>query len=302
MQLAVPGLSVIIVNYNSGTYACDCIQSLLKQEGISLEVIVVDNASQDDSLAILRTTFADRITLIESKENLGFGRANNLAAGVATKEFLLVLNPDTEIADTQALSLLIGYLKQHLEFGMVGPAILEPRKKKQVMPRLRYPLARHLKYTTQIKGLPGQIAWLLGACMLMRRSVYKEIHGFDPDYFLYGEDADICLRLRQRGYEIGYYPQVSITHVSGASEIGADSFDKWLRKKRGVFLFCSKHFDRRDALRIVRSESFKSSVYVFFMRLKKTLSFNDSVCGLDKANRLLATKVAAAEVIAKLSY
>jgi len=301
MQLAVPGLSVVIVNYNSGTYACDCIQSLLKQEGVSLEVIVVDNASQDSSLDILRTRFADQITLIESKENLGFGRANNLAAGVATKEFLLVLNPDTEIADIQALSMLTGYLKQHPELGMVGPAILEPRKKKQVMPRLRYPLARNLKHTTQIKSLPGQIAWLLGACMLMRRSVYEEIHGFDPDYFLYGEDADICLRLRQHGYAIGYYPQVAIAHVSGASEIGANSFDKWLRKKRGVFLFCSKHFDRRDTLRIVRYETFKSSVYLILIWLKEVLSFNRSEQRADKVNRLRATKAAAAEIIARLS-
>ncbi|HSH72224.1 MAG TPA: glycosyltransferase family 2 protein [Methylophilaceae bacterium] len=300
MQLVTPGLSVLIINYNSGTYACDCIDSLLKQENVALEIIVVDNASQDNSLAMLQEMFGDRIVLIVSKENLGFGRANNLAAKTASKEFVLVLNPDTHLADTHALSKLLAYLQQYPKFGMVGPAILEPRKNKQVLPRLRYPSARSLKHTPQLQNLPGKIAWLLGACMLMRRSVYEELHGFDPDYFLYGEDADICLRLRQNGYEIGYCAEVSITHVSGASEIGADSFDKWLRKKRGVFLFFQKHFDVRDTRKIAKNAIAKASMYLAILKLTHIFSFRNAQHASDKINRLKATKVAAAEVLMQI--
>jgi GT2 family glycosyltransferase len=302
MVVAIPGLSVLIVNFNSGLYARDCIDSLLKQQGIALEIIVVDNASGDDSLPILRTAFGNQITLIASEQNLGFGRANNLAAKSASKEFLLLLNPDTCIADSHVLAGLVTFLAQHPHMGMVGPAIQEPRKGKQVLPRLRYPSARYLRHTPQLQNLPGDIAWLLGACMLMRRAVYEELHGFDPDYFLYGEDADICLRLRQLGYEIGYYGEVSITHVAGASEIGADSLDKWLRKKRGLFLFARKHFDRQDALRLAKSNIRKSSLKLLLMEIQAIFSSGYTKSRQDRKNKLQATKIAASELLQALEH
>ena len=300
MQQTEKSLSVLIVNYNSGTYAVDCIHSLLQQQGLALELIVLDNASQDDSLALLDKAFGKKITLIDSKENLGFGRANNLAASQATGEYLLLLNPDTVISNSLDLLKLIELLESHPEVGMVGPAIVEPRKGKNVLPRYRYPASRKLKYTDTFKNLPGKIAWILGACMLIRRDVYNEIAGFDPDYFLYGEDADICLRLRQHGYQIGYCESVEITHVSGASEIGADSLDKWLRKKRGVFLFCKKHFDRRDALRLAKRTVIKSTVYIFLNSLLEILSLKNAHVLHDKKSRLNAGKIAAQELIQAL--
>src|SRR6478609_822446 len=130
-------LSIIIVNYNSGTYAVDCIDSLLKQVGISFEIIVIDNASQDNSVDLLRAKFVDQITLIKSDENLGFGRANNLAVTKAGGEYLLLLNPDTVIEDENALKTLTEKLISNPKIGMLGPAIDEPRKAKQVLPRYR---------------------------------------------------------------------------------------------------------------------------------------------------------------------
>jgi len=302
MQQAIKSLSVLIVNYNSGAYAVDCIRSLLQQQSLALEVIVVDNASQDNSIALLNEAFGKKITLIKSKENLGFGRANNLAASKATGEYLLLLNPDTIISGPHDLSELIQFLEVHPEAGMVGPAIEEPRKGKDVLPRYRYPASRKLKYTNTFKNLPGEIAWILGACMLIKRGFYEEIAGFDPDYFLYGEDADICLRIRQHGYQIGYCDSVKIMHVSGASEIGADSLDKWLRKKRGIFLFWKKHFDSRDALRLAKRAVLKSSVYLFFIKLLGVFLQKNSQELLDKKSRLKATQIAAQELIQELRH
>lgn len=302
MQQAIKSLSVLIVNYNSGVYAVDCIRSLLQQQSLALEVIVVDNASQDNSIALLNEAFGKKITLIKSKENLGFGRANNLAASKATGEYLLLLNPDTIISGPHDLSELIQFLEVHPEAGMVGPAIEEPRKGKDVLPRYRYPASRKLKYTNTFKNLPGEIAWILGACMLIKRGFYEEIAGFDPDYFLYGEDADICLRIRQHGYQIGYCDSVKIMHVSGASEIGADSLDKWLRKKRGIFLFWKKHFDSRDALRLAKRAVLKSSVYLFFIKLLGVFLQKNSQELLDKKSRLKATQIAAQELIQELRH
>jgi GT2 family glycosyltransferase len=302
MQQAIKSLSVLIVNYNSGAYAVDCIRSLLQQQSLALEVIVVDNASQDNSIELLNEAFGKKITLIKSKENLGFGRANNLAASKATGEYLLLLNPDTIISEPHDLSELIQFLEVHPEAGMVGPAIEEPRKGKDVLPRYRYPASRKLKYTNTFKNLPGEIAWILGACMLIKRGFYEEIAGFDPDYFLYGEDADICLRIRQHGYQIGYCDSVKIMHVSGASEIGADSLDKWLRKKRGIFLFWKKHFDSRDALRLAKRAVLKSSVYLFFIKLLGVFLQKNSQELLDKKSRLKATQIAAQELIQELRH
>ncbi|MBC7788017.1 MAG: glycosyltransferase family 2 protein [Methylophilaceae bacterium] len=295
-----PNLSILIVNYNSGTYALDCINSVFQQKSITLQVIVVDNASQDNSVNLLNETFGQKITLIQSDKNLGFACANNLAATMATSEYYLLLNPDTVIGEPLSFAHLVDFLIQHTEMGMVGPAIDEPRKGKRVLPRYRYPSSRGLKYTEKFKNLPGDIAWILGACMLIKRSVYEEIAGFDPDYFLYGEDVDICLRLRLHGYQIGYFDAVKIIHVSGASEIGANSLDKWLRKKRGIFLFCKKHFDMRDALQLARSTMIKSSIYLFFVELRNWLNFNNNDSVIDKKNRLKATKIAARELIEQL--
>ncbi|MDI1308272.1 MAG: glycosyltransferase family 2 protein [Methylotenera sp.] len=292
-------LSIIIVNFNTGLYTVDCIDSLFKQEDINFEIIVVDNASQDNSLVLLRENFADRITLIESKENLGFGRANNLAANQARGEYLLLLNPDTAIENRNALKMMFEQLKNNAEIGLLGPAIDEPRKNKQVLPRYSYPSSRYLKHTEKFKNLPGEIAWLLGACMLIKRSLFEEIKGFDPDYFLYGEDADICLKVRIAGYAIEYYDSVKITHIAGVSEFNANSLDKWLRKKRGVFLFCAKHYDPRDVLRIAKKTIFKSNMYLGALFITSCLRRVDDVAFLDKKHRLQASIIAAKEIISK---
>ncbi len=299
MQI-LPTVSVIIVNYNSGSYAKTCIESLLKQGDIQLEIIVIDNASADDSIVVLKEAFGKKITLIESTENLGFGKANNVGAAQATGEFLLLLNPDTEISDSRAIAKLIAFMKGNPQYGLLGPVIFEPRKNKQVMPRLTYPQSKNLKFTPKLIQLPGTIAWLLGACMLVRRATYNQIKGFDEDYFLYGEDADIGLRMRLAGYEIGYYETVKIMHVSGASELGANSLDKWLRKKRGVMLFCSKHYDPRDVLNIAKSAIAKSKLYLVLMRLSDLFGTKNDVAFIDKKHRLQATIIAANEVINQL--
>ena len=297
MSGQVKNLSVIIVNYNTGRYVLECIDSLLLQEDVNLEIIVVDNASRDNSVDLITEKFGSEVKLIRSPKNVGFGQANNLAASVAKSEFLLVLNPDTTIPDTKALFNLIVFLETHPKVGMVGPVIEEPRKGKRVLPRLTYPSSRHLKYTQTFKKLPGSIAWILGACMLFRRELYQSISGFDPDYFLYGEDADICLRVRKKGYEIGYCEDVLIKHVSAASEIGADSFDKWLRKRRGVFLFITKHFDRRDAIHFSKISILKSRCYLIGLKIKALLGV-EATDLLEQKHRLDATVVVAQEVLA----
>lgn len=292
-------LSVIIVNYNSGHYAADCIESVLAQRGVGLEIIVVDNASQDASISVLSDRFNRKIQLIRSHENLGFARANNLAASKARGEYLLLLNPDTILEEDTTLRRMIDTLLQNPRYGLLAPLVNEPRKNKQVLPRYRYPSTQGLKYTQTFKRLPGSIAWVLGACMLLKRDVFNEIKGFDSDYFLYGEDTDICLRLRLANYEIGYSDHIFITHVGGVSEIGAETLDKWLRKKRGLYLFLRKHLDARDLERIAAREIWKSKLYLTYHHLKGMFVHSQTATFKDKEHRLVATIVAAKEVMDK---
>ena len=295
--MAIPFVSVIIVNYNSGNFALAAIQSLQRQIGIRLEIIVVDNASLDDSILVLQTKLADQILLIQSPSNLGFSRANNLGASKANGDFLLILNPDTVVDDQHAIQYLVEALLANPQLGLMAPLINEPRKNKQVRPRHTYPSERYLKNTKKLNNLPGDIAWVLGACMLLKRDVFNQINGFDEDYFLYGEDADICLRLRLAGYAIGFTDSVKIMHISGASEIGADSYEKWLRKRRGLYLFFIKHYHAQDVRQLADNLIFKSNAYLIWHKVKRILFQTKSLKSIDQEHRLKATITAANEML-----
>lgn len=287
-------VSAIIVNYNSGSYARQCIESLLRQSNVDMEIIVVDNNSPDGSATLLEVAFGNRITLIKNEENLGFSKANNLGASKASGEFLLLINPDTEVPDPDCIQKLIEYASQPT-IGIVGPAIHEPLKNKYVLPRKTYPSQKKLKNKNKFKILPGNIAWILGACMMLRKSVFNELGGFDPDYFLYGEDADICLRARLAGYQIGYCDSAKIIHVGGASEQGATSLEKFLRKKRGFFLFCKKHYTPIDVLHIARMTLITVYIGKVKITLQEWLKLETPQEFFEKRQRLEASKIVAME-------
>lgn len=292
-----PFVSIIIVNYNSGSYALDCIRSLQRQIGVQLEIIVVDNASQDDSASVLQAQLSDQILLIQSATNLGFGRANNLGVARASGEFLLLLNPDTVLGEAQTIRHLVDALLDNPQFGLMAPLMDEPRKNKLVHPRYTYPSQRYLKQTKKLNDLPGEIAWVLGACMLLKRGLFNEINGFDEDYFLYGEDIDICLRIRLAGHAIGFTDTVKIMHVSGASEIGADSYEKWLRKRRGLYLFFIKHYHAEDTRQLAKSLILKTNVYLVLLKIKGLFINQNNPSFIDKRHRLKATITAANEML-----
>jgi GT2 family glycosyltransferase len=299
----LPLVSVLIVNYNAGRYATKAIKSLLRQKNVELDIIVVDNASQDDSLIKLNAlkvpaSHLAKITIIPHTENIGFGRANNLAANHAIGQYVLILNPDTELNDTHLICSLIHAMEHNPRLGLIAPRIHEPAKKKQVLARYQYPSQTALRYTTTLRDLPGEIAWVLGACMLTPLDIYQKIHGFDEDYFLYGEDVDICLRIRQLGYEIGFLPDHSLTHVGGASEIGAPSYDKWLRKRRGKCLFIKKHYHPKDVSAIANVLIRNTQLYLMAYKLKKMFRKKDTLKQTDHYYRLTATLTAARELLA----
>lgn len=297
-NIAQPSVTAVIVNYKSGAYAAECIQSLMDQNYPGLEIVVIDNASSDGSVELLRSTFGNKITLIESLENLGFGQANNLAISKVTTTYLLLVNPDARLMQQDFVAKLINFMELHPEVGIAGPEIHEPLKRRPyVMPKRSYPSQNRLRDQSFIKSLPGPYAWILGACMCIRRDLYEKIGGFDPDYFLYGEDTDICLRVRKAGFAIGYCDQAKLAHVGGASESAAIPLDKFLRKKRGFFLFCLKHYSEKDVKRIARM-TLASTYYASLKnRIKSILGVGERYRLDNDRQKIEATRIVIRETL-----
>ncbi len=242
-------ISVIIVTFNSADCIAACVESALAQTGISREVIVVDNASADDTLARLQ---ALPCRAIASAENLGFGRGNNLGFAASSGRYLYLLNPDAQLVGKDALAKLCRHMDDSPRWGMAGTLIVSAEGGIESPPATGYPGARHVR--RDFSKLPGNIAWIMGASMIIRRELYEKLGGFDPGFFLYSEETDFCLRLRELGFEIGHIPEVVVRHLGAASEDQRDPYEVAARKLKGLLRFRQKHYAPADCVRLARRD------------------------------------------------
>lgn len=229
-------LTVVVVSYNVRPFLDHCLQSVYRAAGdLSLQVIVVDNASQDGSADMTARRYPGAL-LIRNRENLGFGRANNQAFVQAAGEAVLILNPDAFVQE-DTLRVLLNRLRQSPYLGAVGPMILlpdgrfEPRSMRgfptpwpaftyfsglaalfPASPRFSRYLLTYLDPTRE-----HEVDALTGCCMMVRRGLLEKLGGFDSDYFMYGEDLDLCWRIHKAGYRILYSPEARILHFKGES-------------------------------------------------------------------------------------
>jgi len=247
-------VSVIIVNYNTGHMLGPCLNSLRLQR--AKEVIIVDNASRDDSLEIIGGHFKD-VKLIASPENLGFARANNLAAQSSSGKYLFFLNPDTEVMPG-AIRTLITFMEENPKIGLAGATIINPDGTGQSSWETRYPGQRPAG--DPYKNLPGKIAWILGAAMITERKVFQDMGGFDSDFFLYGEDLDLCLRYRKAGWEIAIASQATVTHWGAESERTTPGKEVWRKKFAAEILFYKKHYSS-SALEAIRRRNLLKALW-----------------------------------------
>jgi hypothetical protein len=242
-------ISVIIVTFNSAGCIGACVRSVLAQTGISFEVIVVDNASTDDTPARLKDL---PCRVISSPENLGFGRGNNLGFAASRGRYVYLLNPDARLTGENALAELCRRLDASPRWGMAGTLIRSAAGHAESPPATGYPGARHVR--RDFSKLPGRIAWIMGASMVIRRELYQKLGGFDPGFFLYSEETDFCLRLRELGFEIGYIGEVAVSHLGGASEDPRDPYEVSARKLRGLLRFREKHYSPADCVLLARRD------------------------------------------------
>jgi N-acetylglucosaminyl-diphospho-decaprenol L-rhamnosyltransferase len=266
-------LSIIIVNHNTADMLIRCLHSIRSQSSHSSEVIIVDNASQDNSLEIAEGSLS-RLTVIANKRNLGFARANNQALKISRGRYTYFLNPDTELKEG-VLYAIIEFMKSNPEVGLAGTRILNPDGSIQSSVERHYPGERHSR--GELSGLKGDIAWVSGASMIARRSVMREVNGFDERFFLYGEDLDLCLAVRNAGWTIGYIPMAMVVHWGGMSERNTLPIDVWKKKFNAEILFYQKHYSDKTIRAIKRANIIQALWRIFSLNLTRSLSKNKEI-------------------------
>lgn len=234
--ISPPDISIIIVNYNVKDYLLQCLRSLQASVGdVRSEIIVVDNNSHDGSVAELQPLFPD-VRWVALEENIGFGRANNVGLASATGRYILYLNPDT-IVGSDTIAVMCRFLDDHPRTGIAGCKVLNPDGSFQVACRrgLPTPWVSFCKLFGLQKLFPSSklfagynltympidatysVDALIGAFMVGRAELLRELGGFDPAFFMYGEDIDLCYRVQQAGSDVTYVHTTSIVHYKGES-------------------------------------------------------------------------------------
>ena len=232
-------IAAVLVNYNAGSELVLALRSLASDlAGREWEAVVVDNASVDGSDSFAQA-FAPRVRLIRNATNVGFGSAVNQGVAACSAPVVVIMNPDCQV-HAGAVATLLAQLDAHDTCAVVGPRVLDPNGALQGSARgdpdmltglfgrtgrLRewFPLLpaaqRNVVTDAAIgNGTPSVVVdWVSGACMMVRRSAFEAVGGFDPRYFMYWEDADVCRRLRSRGYHVRYVPGATVVHRVGHS-------------------------------------------------------------------------------------
>lgn len=254
-------VSIIIVSYNTKELLEQCINSIYTHtKDISVEIIIVDNASVDGSQQMIKNNYP-HVVLIESKENLGFGRANNLGAKHASGNYIFLLNSDTILIEN-SIKFLAEYFENENDpgLGVVGCKLLDIHKRPDVsygnFPTIyqelfEFGLSRIFrrfyskKLSLSIIGNGEQIKevdYIMGAAMFFKKSIFDSINGFDNDFFLYYEETELCFRLKRKGYRIIWNPNTSIIHYIGASGKSQDKINYWILEQlhRSKFIYYKK--------------------------------------------------------------
>lgn len=254
--LRVPDLGVVIVTWNAREVIEACLDSLFADaDGLSLQVTVVDNASSDGTVDLLAGRYPS-VMLIRNTDNRGFAAANNQALPLVQAPYLMLLNPDT-VVRAGALRTLRHYLDQHPSVGAVGPKVIHPAMRLQVLscgyqPSVRtvinqylglsrlFPERRAFRGVNLLMGFhddaPREVEWLSGVCLMVRRSVLESVGLLSERWFMYAEDMEWSHRMRQAGWRLCHVPAAVIEHHLGHSASrNARVSTMWVASQRSFY-------------------------------------------------------------------
>ncbi|MBN2854211.1 glycosyltransferase family 2 protein [Patescibacteria group bacterium] len=236
--------SIIIINYQTPQLTSTCLRSLLALPSKNdWEIILIDNASGDNSLKIMNQEFSqeikeEKIKIIASPINLGFGGANNLGAKEARGEFLLFLNSDTVVKEdifTSALNIF----RQEDGVGLVSPLLITKKGLEQKDAYGTWPSLKNLI----LRRSGSKIDWLSGCALFIKKSLFKELRGFDKNFFLYFEDIDLC----RRAFKLGY--STKLDRTSRVVHLGGQSLKNNRQRKRNYYKSQNYYFKKHYGLR-----------------------------------------------------
>ena len=251
-------VSILIVNWNTRDLLLQCIGSInANAADVAYEIIVVDNASEDGSVAALRGEYPN-VKLIASERNLGFGAANNLGMRQAVGNLVLLLNPDT-LVPPFSLKAMVKFLDEHKDVGIVGPMLVGADGRMQISSfglfpspaeaaahaaRIwrtvpKSPLARRFLIQPAEAELWTYTRHLLGACLFVRREVMEQTRGFDESFFLFLEETDFCYRAEKCGWRMAYFTGARVVHL------GEQSMQHILHRTGGLYIRSYNHFCRK---------------------------------------------------------
>jgi N-acetylglucosaminyl-diphospho-decaprenol L-rhamnosyltransferase len=250
-------LDVVVVSYRSRELLRVCLESLgAHPPSCPVKVIVVDNHSRDGTVEMVEADFPE-VELIGSQANLGFAAATNLGAGRGTAPFLLVLNPDTAVTPG-ALDTVLAVLEEHPEVGIAGPRLLRPdgsfdHAAKRSFPTPLSALGHFTGVGRRARSGPlaayrapevesGRVDAVNGAFMLIRRSAFERLGGFDDGYWMYMEDLDLSYSFARAGLVTWYEPAATVVHVKAGTTGGERSPRLVWHFHRGMFRFYRKHY------------------------------------------------------------
>lgn len=266
----MPKLSIIVLSYNTAEITSRCLISLYKSlsddKALEYEVIVVDNASTDDSLSQisrLRQNYGGQAKLktIFNKKNVGYPRGNNQALKIAQGKYILFLNSDV-IIDNVRFGQLLNYFDSRKDAGVITVRVNLSDETIDPASHRGFPtLWNSFCYFLKLEKLPGCGGYHLnhldlsiiheidspsGAFYLVRKDVLDEIGGFDEDYFMYGEDIDLSFRIKKFGYKIVYYPLFQVTHLKYASGLKKNNREVKKHFYNAMKIFYKKHYENKN--------------------------------------------------------
>jgi GT2 family glycosyltransferase len=257
-------VSVVIVTYNSRAFVGQAIESVREQtRGVSHEIIVVDNASPDDTGAYVAEAYPD-VTVLHMQKNIGLSAAINDGVAASTGTCVMQLNPDCRL-DGDALSALAAYLREHPDVGVAAPKLLNDDGSVQLSRRSfpgystalfsRYSLLtrlwpgnpvskRYLRTDIDIgaSDAPADVDWVSGAAMMFPRAVFDRLGGWDAGFFLFSEDVDFCKRVHDAGLRVVYLPAVRVYHTIGISK--RPTTRAIVERHRSMWRYYQKHLRR----------------------------------------------------------
>lgn len=237
-------VSIIIVNFNTEELILNCIDSILKEtKGLSFEIIVVDNASPQRPV---RLSNLSDIHYVQSPANVGFGRGNNLGVKYAKGKYLFFLNPDTILLNN-AIAIFFHYMEENPDVGVCGGNLfnkdLKPTHSFEIMPpsiisemfvllSLVNKRGGDFNYTDKSKS----VAFIVGADLFIKTDLFREIGGFDTDFFMYFEETYLCYQVKKCGYGVINVPQAHIIHLIGKSSSFQEKKERMYLKSRKLYL------------------------------------------------------------------